>query len=97
MRWKALNHPNVLSLLGVTMDKDRFVMVSEWMTNGNINQFIKAHGDANRIQLVGFYSYRWSHPSLTILSPQQLKDVVRGLMYIHDQAMVHGDLKGVRF
>lgn len=35
------------------MDGQQFVMVSEWMSNGNINQFIKTHKDANRFQLVG--------------------------------------------
>ena len=29
-------------------------MVSEWMANGNINQYVKAHQDANRFKLVGF-------------------------------------------
>lgn len=30
----------------------QFVMVSEWMENGNINQFVKAHPDADRLKLV---------------------------------------------
>ena len=29
-------------------------MVSEWMENGNLNQFVKAHWDANRFKLVRF-------------------------------------------
>ena len=32
----------------------QFVMVSEWMENGNINEFLKVHPDANRLGLVGF-------------------------------------------
>ena len=56
MTWKALRHPNVLPLLGVMMDNNQLAMVSEWMANGNINEFIKTHRDANRFELVGFYS-----------------------------------------
>ena len=52
--WKALRHPNVLPLLGVTMGNYQFAMASEWMENGNINEFIKAHRDANRFELVWF-------------------------------------------
>lgn len=52
MAWKALHHPNVLPLLGVIMTENRLAMVSEWMTNGNINQFVMAHQDANRFELV---------------------------------------------
>ena len=56
--WKSLRHPNVLPLLGVTMGKKVFAMVSEWMVNGNINGFVRAHRDANRFELVRFYPHR---------------------------------------
>ncbi|KAF9789266.1 kinase-like domain-containing protein, partial [Thelephora terrestris] len=74
--WKNLHHPNVLPLLGVMMENTPplFAMASEWMENGNINEFIKVHHDANRFEL--------------------LKDVAKGLIYMHSQMMIHGDLKG---
>jgi hypothetical protein len=52
--WKTFRHPNVLPLLGVAMSKNQFTMVSEWMINGNINEYIKARRDVNRFELVGF-------------------------------------------
>jgi len=52
--WKTLRHPNVLPLLGVTMDGTRLVMVSEWMVNGSIDRFVKMHANADRLQLVRF-------------------------------------------
>ena len=54
--WKALNHPNVVPLLGILENRSRlkFAMVSEWMVNGTLNQFVKAHWDANRFKLVRF-------------------------------------------
>jgi len=55
--WRSLRHPNVLPLLGVTMKKKLFAMVSEWMVNGNINEFVKAHRDANLFALVGFFPH----------------------------------------
>ena len=51
--WSALRHPNVLPLLGATMTGTRFAMVSEWMTDGNINEFVESHPDADRLGLVG--------------------------------------------
>ncbi|KAF9646790.1 kinase-like protein [Thelephora ganbajun] len=74
MAWKALCHPNVLPLLGVTMGNRRFAMASEWMANGNINEFVKARRNANRFEL--------------------LSDVARGLVYMHGEGIIHGDLKG---
>jgi hypothetical protein len=57
--WNALCHPNVLPLLGIIMDKHRFAMVSEWMTNGNINEFIRIQWEANPFELVRSRSYRF--------------------------------------
>ena len=52
MTWKSLRHPNVLSLIGVTMTEVHFAMISEWMANGNINEFVKANPDADQLGLV---------------------------------------------
>jgi len=52
--WRTLQHPNVLSLIGVTMSETQFAMISDWMANGSINSFVKAHPDANQLELVGF-------------------------------------------
>ena len=51
--WRALRHPNVLPLIGVMATEAEFAMVSAWMTNGNINQFVEEHQDINRFELVG--------------------------------------------
>ena len=63
MTWKVLRHQNVLPLMGVMMSGCQFMMVSEWMPSGNINEFIETHRDANRFKLVGFCStiYRTCH------------------------------------
>ena len=37
------------------------------------------------------------HVSLTMTRSLQLRDATKGLIYIHDEGVVHGDLKGVRF
>jgi len=35
------------------MEERLFAMVSEWMVNGNIVEFVEAHRDVNRFELVG--------------------------------------------
>lgn len=51
--WRILRHPNVLPLLGVTITESprRFVVVSEWMEDRDITQFLQ-HEDADRLKLV---------------------------------------------
>ena len=76
----------------------QFAMVSEWMPNGNINQFVGTHQDANRFDLVCLPSrFLVSHLLANGCAILQLGDVAGGLIYMHEQGMVHGDLKGVRF
>ena len=50
--WKPLQHPNILPLIGVMMSEARFALVSEWMENGTIKDFVKAHPEADRFELV---------------------------------------------
>ena len=64
MLWKSLQHANILPLTGVMMSGTHLTMVSVWMANGNINEFIKAHPEADRFGLVS--------PLLATLSPSIL-------------------------
>jgi hypothetical protein len=50
--WNTLRHANVLPLIGVILTETEFTMVSEWMPDGNINQFVKEHQGVNRFGLV---------------------------------------------
>ena len=51
--WSTLSHPNILKLVGVQVDakKGQFIAVSEWMTHGNVIDYIQIN-DANRLELV---------------------------------------------
>ena len=71
-------------------------MVSDWMVNGNLSEFVKNNPNANRLELVRI-SLGISLSRLIIRLPIQLGDVAKGLIYIHHRGMIHGDLKGVCF
>ena len=64
MTWNALSHPNVLPFLGVTMEEDQLAMISEWMVNGNINEFLRVNWEANPFKLVRPYFYHLPLPLL---------------------------------
>lgn len=46
--------------MGVMVTEVEFAMISEWMTNGNINQFVEEHQEVNRFELVGFCPISWN-------------------------------------
>ena len=90
--WKNLSHPNILNLIGVpdTLEDGRFSMISEWMTNGSIVEYVRSKA-GNHLKLVCFNRIFLCHS----LSTLQLADAIEGLKYLHKVDIVHGDLKGV--
>ena len=65
-------------------------MVSEWMANGNIMEYVRSNA-GNHLKLVGHDRTSPRH----LLSTFQLADAAEGLKYLHSANIVHGDLKGV--
>ena len=94
--WRHLRHPNILPLLGVDLEPHRLSMISEWMDQGNINEYVKEQEGVNRLQLVSYEptSYKHGDQRGRLI---QLFEVATGLEYMHSLNMVHGDLKGVQF
>lgn len=87
-----VSHPNLLKLIAVDIDPQAgaFSMISEMMDHGNILHYIRFN-EANRLRLV-----RHLHVSPSReLTVSKLEDVARGLRYLHQREIVHGDLKGV--
>lgn len=92
MLWTYVSHPNVLGLIAVNIDPQSgaLSLISELMEEGNIVDYIRVSA-ADRIRLVR-PSCIQSFPELTA---PELQDVTRGLSYLHDYGVVHGNLKGV--
>ncbi|CUA70584.1 Hypoxia up-regulated protein 1 [Rhizoctonia solani] len=49
--WSKLDHENVHKLLGVTIHQGQLGMVSEWMTNGNLRNYLSRNPDVDRYKL----------------------------------------------
>ncbi|TFK35923.1 kinase-like domain-containing protein [Crucibulum laeve] len=75
--WGQLSHENVLPFYGVFAlgsAHKRICLVSPWMDNGDINNFLTENPSANRTLLIC--------------------DVASGVGYLHQNNIIHGDLKG---
>ena len=62
--WKHMSHPNILPLLGVSVSTDsrRFWIITEWMPNGNVMQYVRSNPEANRLRLVWLFSTPLNFP-----------------------------------
>ena len=50
--WRRLSHPNILPVFGVAPKLFPFCIITEWMENGNIMDFVSKHPNVNRLRLV---------------------------------------------
>jgi serine/threonine protein kinase len=89
-----MKHPNILSIEGVAPELFEFCTVSQWMENGNILEYVGKHPGADRLQLVRFFDPLRCDPAL--IGSYQLINLTHGLDYLHNNEIVHGDLKSVR-
>ena len=88
--WKRLAHPNVVPLLCITVSP--FQLISDWMSGGNVVEYLEKNPNTDIVQLVGFRAV-----ALILRSyPLQLHDAAEGLYYLHSCSVIHGNLKGVR-
>ena len=91
--WKRLNHPNVVPTLGAGLDIAELCVVSPWMQDGNLLQYLNKYTGALRASIVSIHDIRDSEfPKFNV---HKMLGVVDGLSYLHFNDVVHGDLKGV--
>lgn len=50
--WSQLRHVNVQELLGIIIFQDGLGMISPWMEQGNLQQYIEIHPEVARHPLV---------------------------------------------
>ncbi|THH29078.1 hypothetical protein EUX98_g5114 [Antrodiella citrinella] len=78
--WRQLSHPNIQPFLGVDSQlfPSRLAVASKWEGNGSV-----------KIAMRTFQAH-----VLDTLRPAWIIDTAQGLKYLHDNYIVHGDLRG---
>jgi serine/threonine protein kinase len=52
--WSTLEHTNILELAGLAIFQDQFSIVSPWMDNGTLLDYISQNPGADRYELVRY-------------------------------------------
>ena len=50
--WKRISHPNIVPFLGISGAHTPLSMVSEWMPNGNVRDYVGENPETSRLHLV---------------------------------------------
>jgi hypothetical protein len=50
--WSSLKHNNIVGLIGLAQFRGQIAMISPWMENGHLPDYISRNPDVDRIQLV---------------------------------------------
>ena len=90
--WRRLNHENVTSVFGVTMDP--YQVVFDRVSDKDIAQYTLDLG-VNRASLVSFVSDSLQISPRLANAFSQVSGVAEGLGYLHSQNVIHGRLRGV--
>ncbi|KAJ7203038.1 kinase-like domain-containing protein, partial [Mycena pura] len=78
--WQRLRHAFIVPLIGIDMEgfPSSLCMVSPWMKNGTVINFLSGFRGVTRQSVVN----------------RLIREIAQGLAFLHDQKIVHGDLRG---
>lgn len=93
--------------MGYIMDEIGYpALIAEWMEFGTVLVYLENHPEANAFDMVSInFSLTHWHAVLNSeslrgrihLSNEKIKGIAAGLQYLHKKAVIHSDLKSVRF
>ncbi|CAK5271731.1 unnamed protein product [Mycena citricolor] len=80
MVWQRLRHPCIVPLIGIDTESfpSMLCMISPWMKNGTVLTYLSSVPVASRAALVEKF----------------IREIAEGLAFLHDQNVIHGDLRG---
>ncbi|KAF7299457.1 Kinase-like protein [Mycena indigotica] len=78
--WQRLRHPFVVPLIGIDTESfpTSLCLVSPWMRHGTVINYLKTFHGASR----------------RVVIDRLIREIAQGLAFLHDQNVVHGDLRG---
>ena len=91
---KRLKHDHVLQIFGASSNPNQSFLVCALKSQGDVCKFLCHNPSADRRKLVR--TFFWLFVQLLFLTfDTQCYEVSLGLAYLHENAVIHGDIKPV--
>ena len=91
---KRLKHDHVLQIFGAIFNSNQFILVCAFKSQGDVCMFLHKTPSANRRKLVRTILSSFT-TAYFITFDAQCYDVSLGLVYLHENSVIHGDIKPV--
>ncbi|KAF8322279.1 kinase-like protein [Clavulina sp. PMI_390] len=85
-------HPNVLPTLGIAFIDDSLAILSPWMRNGNIMDYLERNPSADRLHMVRVTPHSGTGSDSLTFPFSQAWEISQGLAYLHTSGVIHGNL-----
>ena len=92
---KRLKHDHVLQIFGANLNLNYSLLVCALKSQGDVCNFLRYNPSANRRKLVKNNFVVVCGTALFITFDTQCYEVSLGLAYLHENAVIHGDIKPV--
>ena len=92
---KRLKHDHVLQVFGANLDSNPLFLVLPLKSHGDVSIYLHNNPSANRRKLVRTLICRCMCCSCVYTFDTQCYDVSLGLAYLHENSVIHGDVKPV--
>jgi len=91
--WSGLLHDHIVPFYGASTLTSPPYIVSRYMSNGNLVQYLSRKPNVDRLKLVCPDGYGGFNLSLRLNA--KIFEVSLGMFHLHGEYIIHGDLKGV--
>lgn len=78
---QQLNHKNIIKYDSIIKTKQHFYLIYEYCNGGNLSTILNN------------YQMKYGHPFSQDVVQYLMKQIMKGLKYIHNKELIHGDLK----
>ncbi|KIO25944.1 hypothetical protein M407DRAFT_75050, partial [Tulasnella calospora MUT 4182] len=91
--WRRLKHPHILDFLGTFEGDGHFYLVSPFIENGTLVEYLARNPDIDRVRLVSLSTVAFSCSRTLTSKLRLLWQTADAINYLHNKGVLRGDIK----